>query len=149
MIPSVSCALAATTYTTTNLERNTGISTRDVLKSRYNTPHSLEDNDKSSFDPRDGWQAVNVSNLSYKYNSKKKHPRSFRSHYAHGRPPASTGNKTAHARPHSVNSTHNTGPAGNNTQANSSFSGTIKHVIQDAWKGLTAMGSPESVVITW
>lgn len=36
-----------------------------ALERRYSTPHSLGDN--YQFDPRDGWQTVNVSNLAYKY----------------------------------------------------------------------------------
>ncbi|KAH9843889.1 uncharacterized protein C8Q71DRAFT_17963 [Rhodofomes roseus] len=35
------------------------------LERRYTTPHSLGNNYR--FDPRDGWQAVNVTNLQYKY----------------------------------------------------------------------------------
>lgn len=38
---------------------------RAISESRYTTAHSLGDNYK--FDPRDGWQTVNVTNLQYKY----------------------------------------------------------------------------------
>ena len=37
----------------------------DSLLARYTTAHSLGDN--YQFDPRDGWQSVNISNLQYKY----------------------------------------------------------------------------------
>jgi len=37
---------------------------RMIFESRYTTAHSLIDD---SFDPRDGWQAVNVTDLPYKY----------------------------------------------------------------------------------
>ncbi|KAI0832522.1 hypothetical protein BC628DRAFT_1499320 [Trametes gibbosa] len=40
---------------------------RMALERRYTTPHSLGDN--YVFDPRDGWQTVNTTNLSYKYSS--------------------------------------------------------------------------------
>ncbi|KAF8974207.1 RlpA-like double-psi beta-barrel-protein domain-containing protein-containing protein [Flammula alnicola] len=38
---------------------------RAISESKYSTAHSLGDN--YSFDPRDGWQSVNVTNLDYKY----------------------------------------------------------------------------------
>ena len=38
---------------------------RMALERRYTTPHSLGDN--YIFDPRDGWQTVNTTNLLYKY----------------------------------------------------------------------------------
>ncbi|KAI1796289.1 hypothetical protein LXA43DRAFT_1178275 [Ganoderma leucocontextum] len=38
---------------------------RMALERRYTTPHSLGDN--YVFDPRDGWQTVNTTNLLYKY----------------------------------------------------------------------------------
>ncbi|KAI0722874.1 hypothetical protein C8Q76DRAFT_720646 [Earliella scabrosa] len=48
-----------------------GVSAREIdaarmaLERRYSTPHSLGDN--YVFDPRDGWQTVNTTNLLYKY----------------------------------------------------------------------------------
>ncbi|KAI0375738.1 hypothetical protein BV20DRAFT_1110140 [Pilatotrama ljubarskyi] len=38
---------------------------RMALERRYTTPHSLGDD--YTFDPRDGWQTVNTTNLLYKY----------------------------------------------------------------------------------
>ncbi|KAJ7276305.1 hypothetical protein B0H12DRAFT_1041198 [Mycena haematopus] len=38
---------------------------RELAKSRYSQPHSL--GDSYTFDPRDGWQSFNASNLQYKY----------------------------------------------------------------------------------
>ncbi|EDR12818.1 expansin family protein [Laccaria bicolor S238N-H82] len=38
---------------------------RAISESKYTTAHSLGDSYK--FDPRDGWQTVNVTNLQYKY----------------------------------------------------------------------------------
>ncbi|KAI0352856.1 hypothetical protein OH77DRAFT_1427970 [Trametes cingulata] len=40
---------------------------RMSLERRYTTPHSLGEN--YIFDPRDGWQTVNTTNLLYKYSS--------------------------------------------------------------------------------
>ncbi|KAH9846941.1 hypothetical protein C2E23DRAFT_850591 [Lenzites betulinus] len=40
---------------------------RMALERRYTTPHSLGDN--YVFDPRDGWQTVNTTNMDYKYSS--------------------------------------------------------------------------------
>jgi hypothetical protein len=49
---------------------------RDVGIQKYARPHSLGDN--YTFDPQDGWQTVNITNLQYKYqrslvNDKHKH----------------------------------------------------------------------------
>lgn len=38
---------------------------RAISESKYTTAHSL--GDEYNFDPRDGWQTVNVTNLDYKY----------------------------------------------------------------------------------
>ena len=38
---------------------------RTITESRYSTAHSLGDD--YVFDPRDGWQSANVTNLQYKY----------------------------------------------------------------------------------
>ena len=40
---------------------------RALMKSRYSQAHSL--GDSYTFDPRDGWQTINITNLPYKYNS--------------------------------------------------------------------------------
>lgn len=50
--------------------------TRAVAESRYSHAHSL--GDSYSFDPRDGWHSVNVSNLPYKYEPRALEPRSAR-----------------------------------------------------------------------
>ncbi|KIY46631.1 hypothetical protein FISHEDRAFT_66390 [Fistulina hepatica ATCC 64428] len=47
-----------------------GVSTPSnaLLESRYIRPHALADvPDNYNFDPRDGWQAVNVTDMQYKY----------------------------------------------------------------------------------
>ena len=44
---------------------------RAISQSKYTVAHSLGDD--YSFDPRDGWQAVNVTNLDYKYQFRKEH----------------------------------------------------------------------------
>ncbi|KAJ7068171.1 expansin family protein [Mycena amicta] len=44
-------------------------STRAIAKSKYTTAHSLADS--YSFDPRDGWQSFNATNLQYKYRRSK------------------------------------------------------------------------------
>ncbi|KJA29959.1 hypothetical protein HYPSUDRAFT_126488 [Hypholoma sublateritium FD-334 SS-4] len=41
---------------------------RAISESKYTVAHSLGDD--YTFDPRDGWQAVNVTNLEYKYQSR-------------------------------------------------------------------------------
>ncbi|TRM68037.1 Non-catalytic module family EXPN protein [Schizophyllum amplum] len=46
-------------------QASAGSPSRAVLESRYTRPHSLGDD--YVFDPRDGWETVNVTNLQYKY----------------------------------------------------------------------------------
>ncbi|KAJ7179224.1 hypothetical protein C8R46DRAFT_630972 [Mycena filopes] len=41
-------------------------SSREIARSKYTQAHSLGD-DSYTFDPRDGWQTFNASNLQYKY----------------------------------------------------------------------------------
>ncbi|PIL37244.1 hypothetical protein GSI_00937 [Ganoderma sinense ZZ0214-1] len=74
MLPLVSAllSLAAISHLTVPTTGSLfGVSALDInadrmaLERRYTTPHSLGDN--YVFDPRDGWQTVNTTNLLYKY----------------------------------------------------------------------------------
>ncbi|KAH8830765.1 hypothetical protein DL96DRAFT_1594237, partial [Flagelloscypha sp. PMI_526] len=47
---------------------------RAISESYYSRAHSL--GDSYTFDPRDGWQTLNVTDLSYKYESRDIGPRS-------------------------------------------------------------------------
>ncbi|KAF8211215.1 hypothetical protein K438DRAFT_1806898 [Mycena galopus ATCC 62051] len=49
----------------TGASRSTSSRAREIAKSRYTKPHSL--GDSYTFDPRDGWQSFNASNLQHNY----------------------------------------------------------------------------------
>ncbi|KAL1944243.1 hypothetical protein VTO73DRAFT_3428 [Trametes versicolor] len=65
---------AATLLAASFMTYLTGVSAAEIdynrmaLERKYTTPHSLGRN--YQFDPRDGWQTVNTTNLSYKYSSR-------------------------------------------------------------------------------
>jgi hypothetical protein len=107
---------------------------------KYSRAHSLGGG--YAFDPRDGWQTVNVSNLSYKYSPRSSNfRRTTKTSAAHS--PHSTHAykaKTA-ATPHPP---HDTFPK--------KITSTVKQVagtIKNAWKGLLGVGKPEEVITTW
>ncbi|KAJ6599164.1 hypothetical protein DFH09DRAFT_1130311 [Mycena vulgaris] len=63
---SVLCILSLTAITTaTAISHSTTSPGRAIAKSKYTRSHSL--GDSYTFDPRDGWQTFNASNLQYKY----------------------------------------------------------------------------------
>jgi hypothetical protein len=87
---------------------------------QYMRPHSLGHG--YTFDPRDGWQTVNVSNLSYKYS-----PRSPNIRRTKKIIPQHTSHK------------------GNNLVNNIDIKGTVKN----AFHSITGKGKATSVTITW
>jgi len=87
---------------------------------QYTRPHSLGHG--YAFDPRDGWQTVNVSNLSYKYS-----PRSPNIRRARKIIPQHTSHK------------------GNNLVNKFDIKGTVKNAINS----ITGKGKAISVTITW
>jgi hypothetical protein len=86
----------------------------------YTRPHSLGRG--YTFDPRDGWQTVNVSNLSYKYS-----PRSPNIRRTKKIIPQHTPHK------------------GNNLVNNIDIKGAVKN----AFNSITGKGKATSVTITW
>ena len=86
----------------------------------YTRPHSLGRG--YTFDPRDGWKTVNVSNLSYKYS-----PRSPNIRRTKKIIPQHTSHK------------------GNNLVNKIDIKGTVKN----AFNSITGKGKPSSVTITW
>ncbi|KAJ7699977.1 hypothetical protein B0H17DRAFT_1048014 [Mycena rosella] len=58
-------SLAVTTSTTSISHSTTSSPARAIAKSKYTRSHSF--GDSYTFDPRDGWQTFNASNLQYKY----------------------------------------------------------------------------------
>jgi len=89
---------------------------------QYTRPHSLGRG--YTFDPRDGWQTVNVSNLSYKYSPRS--PNTRRTTKITGIP-------------------QHTSHKGNNLVNNIDIKGAVKN----AFKSITGKGRPTSVTITW
>lgn len=89
--------------------------------SKYHKAHSLGDDYR--FDPRDGWQTVNVTDLQYKYR------RDHESQLAAHRRAAKGKVKPPH-------------------QGESGVGGVLKGVV-GALKGLVGIGKSEKVTITW
>lgn len=99
---------------------NPGLSLpRSITESRYTTAHSLTDD--YVFDPRDGWQTANVTDLPYKY----------------GR---SLG--AEHPEEAAFLQRRKSSPIGD---AISMVAGTLNKAL----KGLKGLGHPEDAVITW
>ncbi|KAH6915007.1 RlpA-like double-psi beta-barrel-protein domain-containing protein-containing protein [Coprinopsis sp. MPI-PUGE-AT-0042] len=85
----------------------------------YAKAHSLE-GDASHFHPRDGWQEVSVTDLNYKYQDEAAlSPNLFRRKY----------------HP--------------NKGSRKGVAGALTDVLQKALKGLTGLGKPQPVTITW
>lgn len=93
-------------------------SARAISESRYSRAHSLGDN--YLFDPRDGWQSVNVTNLAYKYRRNE-------------------GNENQR----SVSAKKSTG------HPKSGLGATISNVVKGVFQGLKGLGKSEPVTITW
>ncbi|KAJ6629086.1 hypothetical protein B0H10DRAFT_1987806 [Mycena sp. CBHHK59/15] len=100
---------------------------RAIAKSKYSKSHSL--GDSYAFDPRDGWQTFNASNLQYKYRRdsdaavyKKDSRTTKKPSVKQSQKPASTISKAA---------------------------GIVDKVVGTVWKGLKGIGSPEPVIATW
>jgi hypothetical protein len=87
---------------------------------QYTRPHSLGRG--YTFDPKDGWQTVNVSNLSYKYSPRSPNIR-----------------RTKKIRPQYISH------KGNNLVNKIDIKGTVKN----AFNSITGKGKPTSVTITW
>lgn len=96
---------------------------------KYSRAHSLGNG--YTFDPRDGWQTVNVSNLSYKYGPHSPNSRrTTKAYSSHGALP----NKVKAATPHPL---HDTIPK--------KVTGIMKTVLN----GLKGLGKSETVTTTW
>ena len=106
-----------------------------VSKSKYSRAHSL--GDSYQFEPRDGWQNVNVTNLQYKY------PRFNPSDSnQQGSSPFEKRGKQKGTQSKKKDPT-------NKGEGGDALGGTLKHILGDVWNGLKALGQPEPVTITW
>ena len=99
-------------------------SPHSVSQSRYSEAHSLGDH--YVFDPRDGWQSANVTNLQYKY------PRDT---------DLRVNNQDLSLKKRKVSKLKE--------QNRHSLSGTVTKLVNDAIDGLKAIGKPQTVKITW
>jgi len=107
---------------------------------KYTRAHSLGSG--YAFDPRDGWQTVNVSNLAYKYNR----PRSpnFRRIAKTGTPYLPHGtvtHKVKTATPHASPDTFPKKVTNKVIQVTSA--------VKNIWEGFKGIGEPSKVIVTW
>jgi hypothetical protein len=107
-----------------------------ISRSHYTNPHSLGAFYK--FDPRDGWETANVTNLHYKYkrsgnawdwDSDAPNVQSSR-RLVKRSPKGSTKNQKHVLHDHSIG-------------------GAIKHVLDDVFKGLKGIGRSQAAIVTW
>ncbi|KAJ7283754.1 Non-catalytic module family EXPN protein [Mycena rebaudengoi] len=98
---------------------------RAIAKTKYSTSHSL--GDSYMFDPRDGWQSFNASNMLYKYRRDSK-----------------TNHKTTK---HKAAANHK--EASKIAQKGTTLGVDVLKGVKDLFKGLVAIGSPEPVTATW
>jgi len=105
-------------------------SVRAVSEGKYTKAHSLGNH--YSFDPRDGWQSINVTNLQYKYRRQEELGQDLTGDLKDSSSLESRA-KNVHKAP------HHTGGLGQ----------VIAGVVADVWKGLKGLGRPEPVTITW
>lgn len=105
------------------------------LEKKYSTAHSLGDNYR--FDPRDGWQTINVTNLQYKYS---------RSDKDNGADNAAFEESSLRKRSSKKSkSSHKKATSKSISPSSNGLVGSIKSVL-DSLKGI---GSAEPVTITW
>jgi hypothetical protein len=112
--------------------------TRGVEDNQYDKAHYLPES--HSFDQRNGWQAITISNLNYKYHASGHKDRSF--HEA--------------LRPSSLSKTPSSVHASqfkdNETAGKTSSTGVLRTVVRSlasVFAGLVGKGSPQGVTITW
>lgn len=119
------------------------------LEKRYSTAHSL--GDTYQFDPRDGWQAVNVTNLQYKYsrsvddinaNEEALPKTTFHKHGKRSSKKRSTKSTTKTA------SKAKTTSSASNKSVSKAANGVLGS-LQSIINTIKAIGSPEPVTITW
>jgi hypothetical protein len=127
-----SVILAALSSSTTTASQGT---VHAVSKTKYTRAHSL--GNSYQFDPRDGWQHVNVTNLQYKY------ARSYTSDSDQSSSPFEKRGKKKGSKNPKPQKQNNKGKGGSN------IGGTVKHILGNVWNGLKALGQPEPVIITW
>ena len=105
-------------------------SVRAVFESKFTRAHSLGNN--YSFDPRDGWQSINATNLSYKYRRQEELDLA-------GDLRGDSLSLESRTKKKVQTTPHHTGDLGQ----------VIGGVVSGIWKGLKGLGKPQPVTITW
>jgi len=101
--------------------------TRAMEDNRYDKAHYLPES--HSFDPRDGWEVVNISNLNYKY-----HASSQKDHSFHRALRRSSKYKETHEKA---------------SNTSTGVLGTVVQSFTSVFAGLVGKGSTQGVIITW
>ena len=107
-------------------------SVRAITESKYSIAHSLGDG--YIFDPRDGWQGINVTDLQYKY--RRQPELEFDDGQADDYSAIESRSKKPKKTPKKAH---------NKTGLGSAITGVVNGVL----KGLKGVGKPEPVIITW
>lgn len=114
--------------------------TQGVRDNRYAKAHYLPES--HSFDPRDGWEPVNISNLNYKYLASSHKDHSF--HRALRR--SSQSNASTSVRTSKYREKH---AKTSNTTSTTGFLGTVVSSLASIFAGCMGKGPSEGVTITW
>ncbi|KAG1874538.1 hypothetical protein DFJ58DRAFT_836293 [Suillus subalutaceus] len=114
--------------------------TRSIRNNRYAKAHYLPES--HSFDPRDGWEPVNISNLNYKYLASSHKDHSFhRALRRSSQNNTSAGIRTSKYREKQAKTS--------NTTTTTGFLGTVVSSLASIFAGCMGKGPSEGVTITW
>jgi hypothetical protein len=114
--------------------------TRSIRDNRYAKAHYLPES--HSFDPRDGWEPVNISNLNYKYPASSHKDHSF--HRALRR--SSQNNTSVGIRKSKYREKHE---KASNATTTTGVLGTVVSSLASIFAGCVGKGPSEGVTITW
>lgn len=124
------------------------------LESRYAHAHSLDDTYR--FDPRDGWQSVNVTNLQYKYANDLDDPDDADEEEERDTLEKRASKKSSTAKPKSsskfkskAKSKSKSKTSKAKTDAATSKVSKVTSSIQNVVNTIKGVGKPEPVTITW
>ncbi|CCM04815.1 uncharacterized protein FIBRA_07008 [Fibroporia radiculosa] len=128
------------------------------LEKRYSTAHSLGDN--YQFNSGDGWQAINVTNLQYKYSRSTSdlsvmathldgpHHHRKRSSKSSGPKKSSKSSKQSSPKKSDIKM-YSTSANSTAKSITKGLLGSVKGSIKDIVSTIKGVGSPEPVTITW
>jgi hypothetical protein len=122
----------------------------DSLVARYTTAHSLGDN--YQFNPRDGWQSVNASNLQYKYSRDYSNPDDDDGSNVLAARDSKTQSKSKSKSSSKSKSKSKPKPKSSTKAKSSSASSKVSKVTSSVKKivdSLKGVGETEPVTITW